>query len=63
MQLKRSGVPPDHIVSFFKSVVVPQLEYACPEWATSITKEQSNEIENKIQKRTLKIADWTMNVP
>ena len=54
MQLKRSGVPPDHIVSFFKSVAVPQLEYACPVWATSITKEQSNEIEKS--KKELKIA-------
>ena len=40
-------------ISFYKSVIVPQLEYACPAWATSITKEQSNDIE-RFQKRALK---------
>ena len=54
IQLKKSRVPYNHAISFYKSVIVPQLEYAYPAWATSITKEQSNDIE-RIQKRALKI--------
>ena len=54
IQLKKSRVLPNPAISFYKSVIVPQLEYACPAWATSITKEQSNDIE-RIQKRALKI--------
>ena len=54
IQLKKSRVPPNHAISFYKSVIVPQLEYACPAWATSITKEQNKDIE-RIQKRALKI--------
>ena len=48
---------PDHIIAFFKSVVIPQLEYACPAWSTSIRKEQSSDIE-RIQKRALKRLIW-----
>ena len=54
IQLKKSRVSPNHAILFYKSVIVPQLEYACPAWATSITKEQGNDIE-RIQKRALKI--------
>ena len=53
-QLKRSGVPRDGLLTFHKSVITPQLEYACPAWSTSLTKEQCATIES-IQKRALKI--------
>ena len=53
-KIKRSGAPNDHLVHFYKSVVVPQLEYAAPAWSTSITKEQRCALES-IQKRALRI--------
>ena len=52
--MKRSKVPPKLLVHFFRSVVVPQLEHACPVWTTSITEEQKTMIES-VQKRALKI--------
>ena len=39
-KLKRSGAPSDHLIHFYTSVIIPQLEYAAPAWSTSITKEQ-----------------------
>ena len=45
---------PNNAILLYKSVILPQLEYACPTWATSITKKQSNDIE-WIQKRASKI--------
>jgi hypothetical protein len=49
IQLKRSRVPPNELITFYKSVIRSQLEYAVPAWSTSITAEQSNTIET-IQK-------------
>ena len=46
LQMKRSKVPPKLLVHFFRSVVVPQLEHACPVWTTSITEEQKTMIES-----------------
>ena len=51
-----------HLVHFFKSVIIPQLEYACPVWATSITEEQKTMIES-IQKRAMKIIFSDMDYP
>ena len=39
---------------FFQAVVRPILEYACPAWHTSLTKEQSKKLED-IQSRALQI--------
>jgi len=39
---------------FYKSVIRPVVEYACPAWHSSLTVEQSNRIES-FQKRALKI--------
>ena len=54
LQLKRSKVPSNHLIHFYRSVIIPQLEYACPVWATSITAEQQAMLES-IQKRALRI--------
>ena len=52
--LKRSSVPEAELVLYYKSVVRPVLEYACPIWQTNLSKEQRDMIE-KVQKRALTI--------
>jgi len=42
------------IMKIFQAVVRPILEYACPAWHTSLTKEQSKKLED-IQRRALQI--------
>ena len=57
-QLKRSGVGVEDLKCIYCSVIRPLLEYACPVWHSSITKLQSQDIEN-IQKRVLRtIYGW-----
>ena len=57
-QLKRSGVGIEDLKCIYCSVIRPLLEYACPVWHSSITKLQSQDIEN-IQKRVLRtIYGW-----
>ena len=53
-QLKRSGVPSEDLLTFYKSVIIPSLEYGAPAFHTSLTKCLSEDIES-IQKRALKI--------
>ena len=45
-KLKRAGVVKEDLAYFFQTVVRPILEYACPAWHTSLTKEQSRTLEN-----------------
>ena len=42
------------MLHFYTSVIRPVLEYVCPAWHTSLTKEQTKQIE-VIQKRALRI--------
>ena len=42
------------LLCFYKSVIRPVAEYACPAWHSSLTVEHSNRIES-FQKRALKI--------
>ena len=42
------------LLCFYKSVIRPVVEYACPAWHSSLTVEQSNRTES-FQKRALKI--------
>ena len=42
------------LTHFYETAIRPVLEYACPAWHTSLSKEQSNQIE-RIQKRALYI--------
>ena len=51
-QLKRSGVSADDLLYFYSTVVRPILEYACPVWHSSLTKELSECIE-RVQKRSV----------
>ena len=52
--LKRSLLSTDNLLYFYMPAVRPLLEYACPEWHTSLTKEQSGQIKS-IQKQAFKI--------
>ena len=52
--LKRCKVPPEQLVSVYKSQVRSVLEYAAPVWHPSLTKELSSLIES-VQKRALHI--------
>ena len=53
-KLKRAGVDKEDLAYFFQAVVRPILEYACPAWHTSLTKEQSKKLEDT-QRRALQI--------
>ena len=53
-KIKRPGAPCEHLLHFYKSVIVPQLEYAAPAWVTSPSKEQRYALES-IQKRAFRI--------
>jgi len=50
--LKRSSFTTDDMLYFNTIVICPLLEYGCPAWHTSLTKEQTKQIE-VIQKRAL----------
>jgi len=52
--LKLCSLSTDNLLYFYNSAVRPVLEYACPAWHTSLTKEQSSQIE-LIQKRAFRI--------
>jgi len=52
--LNRSSLTTDDILYFYTCVIRPVLQYACPAWHTSLTKEQTKQIE-VIQKRALRI--------
>ena len=52
--LERSSLSRDDLLYFYSSVIRPVLEYACPAWHTSLTQQQTRQIES-IQKRALRI--------
>jgi len=53
-QLKRNGATVIDMVHFYETVIRSVLEYACPAWHSSLSKEQCSRIESK-QKRSFKI--------
>ena len=53
-QLRRANLPVPDLVYFYCTVIRPILEYACAVWHTSLSKNQSDCIE-QIQKRALNI--------
>ena len=53
-ELKRSAVSVDDLYYFYVSAIRPVLEYACPVWHTSLTKEQTKQVES-VQKRAFRI--------
>ena len=48
-QLRRCGVASEDQLMFYKSVIAPNTEYACPAWHKSLTKIDTETLEN-IQK-------------
>jgi len=53
-QLRKAGVIQDDLMYYYQSVVRPVLEYACPCWHLSLTKEQTKQLED-VQRRALQI--------
>jgi len=53
-KLKRAGVSREDLMYFYQAVVRPVLEYACPAWHTSITKDQTKSLED-IQCRAVQV--------
>ena len=53
-QLKRSGASIEDLLCFYKTVVRPVLEYACPVWHSSLTSGQTKALES-LQKRAMRI--------
>ena len=52
--LKRSSMPTDELLYFYKTIIRSTLEYACPAWQSSLTKQQMNELES-VQRRAVNI--------
>jgi hypothetical protein len=56
--LKRSSMTCDDLLQYYKSVIRPVLEYACPVWQSGLTVEQRGRLES-IQWRALHlISGW-----
>ena len=53
-KLKKCGLPQSDLLAYYRTMIRPILEYACPVWHAGLTKGESDIIE-KIQKRALKI--------
>ena len=51
--LKRSGVPVEDLLTVYKAMIRPILEYACPVWHSSLTDKLSNTLE-WVQKRAFR---------
>ena len=64
-QLKRSGAGRDDLLSFFRTVIRPVLEYACPVWHPSLTAAQTKSLES-LQRRAMRIVfdddDYTVSL-
>jgi hypothetical protein len=50
--LKRSSVACDDLLYYYKSIIRPVLEYACPVWQSGLTVEQRDRLES-VQRRAL----------
>jgi len=53
-QLRKADVSQDDLMYYYQSVVRPVLEYACPCWHSSLTKEQTKPLED-VQRRALQV--------
>ena len=53
-QLKRAGLPSNHLFHYYSTVIRPVLEYCVPVWHYALTKAQIEQIEG-IQKRAFHI--------
>ena len=52
--LKRAGVTVDDLAHYYQTVVRPVLEYACPVWHSSLSKQRAKSLED-VQRRALQI--------
>ena len=52
--LKRSRMSSEDLLQYYKSVIRPVIEYACPLWQSGLTNLQRNQLE-AIKKRALRI--------
>jgi len=53
-QLKRAGLPSNHLFHYYSTVIRPVLEYCIPVWHYALTKGQTEQLE-AIQKRAIHI--------
>ena len=54
IRLRKSGAREQDLLKFYTGIIRPVCEYAAPVWATSLTQNQKDKLEN-IQKRALNI--------
>ena len=52
--LKRCSVSVDDLLHYYKSVIRPTIEYACPVWQSGLTNEQRDRLES-LQRRALQL--------
>ena len=52
--MKRSSVACDDLLYYYKSIIRPVLEYACPVWQSGLTVEQRDRLES-VQRRALRL--------
>ena len=52
--LKRCSVSADDLLHYYKSVIRPTIEYACPVWQSGLTNEQCDRLES-LQRRALQL--------
>jgi len=53
-QLRKAGVSQNDLMYCYQSIMCPVLEYACPCWHLSLTKEQMKQLED-VQRRALQV--------
>ena len=52
--LKRCSASVDDLVQYYKSVIRPTIEYACPVWQSGLTNDQRNRLES-LQRRAIRL--------
>ena len=52
--MKRCSVSVDDLLHYYKSVIRPTIEYACPVWQSGLTNDQRDRLES-LQRRALKL--------
>ena len=58
--LKRSAMTTDELLHYYKTVIRPVIEYACPVWQSSLTVDELRRLE-AIQKRAIMIIYGAIN--
>ncbi len=58
--LKRSSVTVNDLLQYYKAIIRPVIEYACPVWQSGLTVEQRSRLES-IQRRALHIISGSLD--